>query len=86
MVFSRLPLTLPLLLGVIVISGSHGDADAGVHMHWDYIVVGAGPAGLQLGHFMKKANRDYVILERNNIPGQCAVFSVLISALYGIVN
>ncbi|XP_070556598.1 FAD-dependent oxidoreductase domain-containing protein 2-like [Ptychodera flava] len=27
------------------------------------IIIGAGPAGLQMGYFMKKSNRDYVILE-----------------------
>ena len=32
-------------------------------MH-DYIVIGAGPAGLQLGYFFGKAGRDYLILER----------------------
>ena len=29
-----------------------------------YCVIGAGPAGLQLGHFLQERNRDYVILER----------------------
>lgn len=37
--------------------------------YWDYIVIGAGPAGLQMGHFLKKANRNYIILERSNISG-----------------
>ena len=32
--------------------------------HHRYCVVGAGPAGLQLGHFLEKNKRDYVILER----------------------
>ena len=36
----------------------------------DYIIIGAGPGGLQLGYFMKKANRDYVILERANVSGK----------------
>jgi thioredoxin reductase len=40
----------------------------------DYLVVGAGPAGLQLGYFLKKNNRDYLILERSSRPG--AFFSV----------
>ncbi|MDJ0837378.1 MAG: NAD(P)-binding domain-containing protein [Acidobacteriota bacterium] len=31
--------------------------------HHEYIVIGAGPAGLQLGYFMKKAGRDHLILE-----------------------
>lgn len=36
---------------------------------FDYIIVGAGPAGLQLGYFLGKAGRDYLILERNERPG-----------------
>ncbi|XP_076458503.1 FAD-dependent oxidoreductase domain-containing protein 2-like [Babylonia areolata] len=35
----------------------------------DYCIIGAGPSGLQLGHFLQKANRDYMIFERSNIPG-----------------
>eukprot|EP00730_Choanoeca_flexa_P001479 TRINITY_DN10652_c0_g1_i5.p1 TRINITY_DN10652_c0_g1~~TRINITY_DN10652_c0_g1_i5.p1 ORF type:complete len:585 (+),score=160.19 TRINITY_DN10652_c0_g1_i5:143-1897(+) len=35
-----------------------------------YCIVGAGPAGLQLGYFFEKhANLDYVILDRNSEPG-----------------
>ncbi|CAK6960351.1 FAD-dependent oxidoreductase domain-containing protein 2 [Scomber scombrus] len=37
--------------------------------HYDYCVLGAGPAGLQMGHFLSKAKRDYIILERNSGPG-----------------
>ncbi|XP_070551815.1 FAD-dependent oxidoreductase domain-containing protein 2-like [Ptychodera flava] len=33
------------------------------------IIIGAGPAGLQMGHYMNKAKRDYVILEASNKPG-----------------
>uniref|UniRef100_X1ZGH8 FAD-dependent oxidoreductase domain-containing protein 2 n=1 Tax=Capitella teleta TaxID=283909 RepID=X1ZGH8_CAPTE len=52
------------------ICGQESDGQGtGVHKHWDYIVIGGGPAGLQLGHFLKKSNRDYVIMERNGIPG-----------------
>lgn len=36
---------------------------------FQYCVLGAGPAGLQMGYFLAKANRDYVILERNSGPG-----------------
>lgn len=35
----------------------------------DYLIVGAGPAGLQLGYYLQKANRDYAILESGNAPG-----------------
>ena len=35
----------------------------------DYLIIGAGPAGLQLGYFLEKSNRDYKILEAGNAPG-----------------
>ncbi|MET8863083.1 NAD(P)-binding domain-containing protein [Nonomuraea sp. NPDC004580] len=35
----------------------------------DYVVIGAGPAGLQLGHFLHKSGRSYVILEAGAAPG-----------------
>ena len=37
--------------------------------HFDYIIVGAGPAGLQLGYFLKSAGRSYIILEAGGSPG-----------------
>ncbi|WP_412516673.1 NAD(P)-binding domain-containing protein [Actinomadura madurae] len=35
----------------------------------DYLVIGAGPAGLQLGQLMAKAGRRYLILEAGPAPG-----------------
>jgi thioredoxin reductase len=35
----------------------------------DYLIIGGGPAGLQLAYFLAKAGRNYLILERANIPG-----------------
>jgi thioredoxin reductase len=35
----------------------------------DYLVLGAGPAGLQLGYFLERAGRDYLIVERGSGPG-----------------
>jgi thioredoxin reductase len=35
----------------------------------DYLVIGAGPAGLQLGYFLERAGRDYLILESGQTPG-----------------
>ncbi|KAJ8251292.1 hypothetical protein GJAV_G00219770 [Gymnothorax javanicus] len=35
----------------------------------DYCILGAGPAGLQMGYFLSKNQRDYIILERNSGPG-----------------
>ena len=36
---------------------------------FDYCIIGAGPAGLQLGHFFLHAGWDYVIFERTNNVG-----------------
>ncbi|MFI6318994.1 NAD(P)-binding domain-containing protein [Nonomuraea sp. NPDC050556] len=35
----------------------------------DYVVIGAGPAGLQLAHFLQRAGRDHVVLEAGQTPG-----------------
>lgn len=35
----------------------------------DYLIIGAGPAGLQLGYFMDRAGRDYLILDSEDRPG-----------------
>lgn len=35
----------------------------------EYVVVGAGPAGLQLGWLLGRDGRDYVVLERGDGPG-----------------
>jgi thioredoxin reductase len=36
----------------------------------DYLIIGAGPAGLQLGYFLQKAGRDYLILDCGDAPGR----------------
>lgn len=36
---------------------------------YDYIIAGAGPAGLQLGYFLQRARRNYLILEAGDGPG-----------------
>ncbi|MGH3862996.1 NAD(P)-binding domain-containing protein [Actinokineospora sp.] len=38
------------------------------HVH-RYLIVGAGPGGLQLSYFLQQAGADYVTLEREAIPG-----------------
>lgn len=35
----------------------------------DYLIIGGGPAGLQLAYFLSQSNRRYLILERSNTPG-----------------
>jgi thioredoxin reductase len=37
-------------------------------MH-DYLILGAGPAGLQLAYFLERAGRDYLVLEAGSSPG-----------------
>lgn len=41
----------------------------GMNKNFDYLIIGAGPGGLQLGYFLQKAGRNYVILEANRGPG-----------------
>jgi thioredoxin reductase len=36
---------------------------------FEYLIIGAGPAGLQLGYFLEKAKRNYLILEAGETPG-----------------
>jgi thioredoxin reductase len=35
----------------------------------DYLVLGAGPAGLQLGYYLGRAGRDYLVVEAGPTPG-----------------
>lgn len=36
---------------------------------FDYFIIGAGPAGLQLGYFLQRNKRDYLIVDRASKPG-----------------
>ncbi|MBD2195572.1 MULTISPECIES: NAD(P)-binding domain-containing protein [Calothrix] len=36
---------------------------------FEYLIIGAGPAGLQLGYFLEKCQRKYLILESGDSPG-----------------
>src|SRR5438876_3368302 len=38
------------------------------HTDVEYLIVGAGPAGLQLGYFFEKGGQQYMILERGEQP------------------
>eukprot|EP00750_Incisomonas_marina_P021839 INCI4765.8.p1 GENE.INCI4765.8~~INCI4765.8.p1 ORF type:complete len:810 (+),score=120.00 INCI4765.8:415-2844(+) len=39
------------------------------HEHHKYIIIGAGPGGLQLAHYLHAAGRDYVVLDRAATAG-----------------
>ncbi|WP_256641240.1 NAD(P)-binding domain-containing protein [Streptomyces murinus] len=39
------------------------------HKPLDYLVIGAGPAGVQLAYFLKRAHRDHLVLEAGPVPG-----------------
>jgi len=36
---------------------------------YDYIVIGAGPGGLQIAYYLEQAGRDYIVLEKGNVSG-----------------
>ena len=37
-------------------------------MNYEYIIVGAGPAGVQAAYYFEKAGRDYMIIEKGDKP------------------
>lgn len=37
--------------------------------HVRYVIIGAGPGGLQVAHYLDSAGRDYVVLEKSAGPG-----------------
>ncbi|HEX3552502.1 MAG TPA: NAD(P)-binding domain-containing protein [Thermoanaerobaculia bacterium] len=43
--------------------------DKPVSHHHQYLILGAGPAGLQLGYYLHQTGRDYLILEAGDTPG-----------------
>lgn len=58
------------LIAVLLRIGLVGaGGDDPVTNHHTYCVIGAGPAGLQLGWHLQEAKRDYVILEREDAAG-----------------
>nr|XP_057906004.1 FAD-dependent oxidoreductase domain-containing protein 2 [Doryrhamphus excisus]XP_057906005.1 FAD-dependent oxidoreductase domain-containing protein 2 [Doryrhamphus excisus] len=61
--------SLPCLIFFILTGVTPCFGDDNDTRHHEYCVLGAGPAGLQMGYFLSKAKRDYIILERNLGPG-----------------
>lgn len=52
-----------MFVGFLLVTGSASPIEH------DYCVIGAGPAGLQIGYFLHKAHRNYVILEKSSSAG-----------------
>ncbi|XP_053707510.1 FAD-dependent oxidoreductase domain-containing protein 2 [Synchiropus splendidus] len=61
--------SLILFILADLVTSSHPPEQSQATLQHDYCVLGAGPAGLQMGHFLSKSQRDYIILERNAGPG-----------------
>lgn len=53
-----------MFVGFLLVTGSASPIEH------DYCVIGAGPAGLQIGYFLHKAHRNYVILEKSSSAGR----------------
>lgn len=66
---SNLPCFILFILIGCVTCSSDDHHHHNATRRYDYCVLGAGPAGLQMGYFLSKAKRDYIILERNSGPG-----------------
>jgi len=63
------------IFGLVVIHSTDSSDSNNVHdkplksVYHDYCVIGAGPSGLQMGYYLERAGRDYVIFEKSNTPG-----------------
>ena len=44
-------------------------ASFGGEVNYEYVILGAGPAGLQMGHHLSRAGHSYLILEAGETPG-----------------
>ncbi|HEY4589978.1 MAG TPA: NAD(P)-binding domain-containing protein [Thermoanaerobaculia bacterium] len=47
---------------------NHG-VSIGGEVSYEYLILGAGPAGLQMGHHLSRAGHSYLILEAGDSPG-----------------
>jgi cation diffusion facilitator CzcD-associated flavoprotein CzcO len=62
-------LVLPALLGFCCAASTVGSSEQRAAAR-DYCGIGGGLAGLQLGHFLQQASRDYVVLEAGRLGGE----------------
>jgi hypothetical protein len=59
----------PSMLGALALLLLLRVANSELPAHVRYVVIGAGPGGMQIGHYLDSAGRDYVILEQRDCPG-----------------
>jgi cation diffusion facilitator CzcD-associated flavoprotein CzcO len=48
---------------------SHTRSAHAMSQHHEYLVIGAGPAGVQMGYYLQRHGRDYRVLEGGSGPG-----------------
>jgi NADPH-dependent 2,4-dienoyl-CoA reductase/sulfur reductase-like enzyme len=53
-----------LLRTTVVSAAEYGD-----FINTRYVVIGGGPAGLQMAHYLQSSGRTYVVLERSDTVG-----------------
>ncbi|MDO6501241.1 NAD(P)-binding protein, partial [Photobacterium sanguinicancri] len=64
-----------MITKLIAVMGSAWLVVGGVHatpIEYDYVIVGAGAAGLSAGFTLNESNQNYIILEKNNRAGGIA--------------
>lgn len=66
-IMAFLQMILPFLLCTFLIPAYLTEESSA--QKWNYCVVGAGPSGLQMGFFLERAGRNYVIFEKANMSG-----------------
>ena len=54
---------------VVASTGTSGQTTDPSSHHKQYCIIGAGPGGIQLGHFLEQKQRDYVIFEMKATAG-----------------
>ena len=58
-------------------SAEAATATQGAVTNHRYCVIGAGPGGLQIGYYLQKAGRDYIIFEKANHSGELLLLLLL---------
>lgn len=66
----RLGMASGVFLFLMLLTASYPMTIVSLNRSWDYVIIGAGPAGLQMGYYLHQAKRDYVVLERSHRSGR----------------